>query len=270
MAPPRGRQPDTRDPGRPDGGGATAADGACGTLPGVQPPPQERVLAALPLVARYGLQPLPADDLLAARELTSPTQLAELLAAHRQLYPGASPAVVATVWWYLASAVLVGPPAAGALVGVPLSAALDDLEVVFGPAGMVSAAASVALGPSDPGPDLGETLRAVIDALCAVAGLRPRPLWAIAVDSLANRLLTFGRARHEVDRATVLAHQLTTSSGAPVPAPRVVDVDGARFVVRGSCCALYRTPGGELCTSCPRRTADDRAARLQRTAPDFR
>lgn len=195
--------------------------------------------------------------------------LGDILAAHAQLYPGAPPAVVAALWWHLASAVLIGPPAAGALVGVPLSAALEDLQTCVGEGGIVSAAVSHASGPADPGRDLGESLGVLIETVCVLTGLRPRPLWAVAVDSLATRLLSFGRARHDVERATALARELAASSGAPVPGPRFVDVDGARFVVRMSCCQLYRIPGAELCTSCPRRSADDRAGLLARAAPDF-
>lgn len=207
---------------------------------------------------------------LAARELSDPVRLAGILRAHTRLYPGSPPPVVATLWWYLTSAVLVEPPAAGALAGVPRSGALDDLEVSLDAAGVVSSAVSHAPGPADPGPGLGSSLAAVIETIGALTGLRPRPLWAVAVDSLANRLLALGRARREVDRATALAQELTGSMKAPVPPPRFVDVDGARFVVRMSCCALYRTAGGELCTSCPRRTSEDRAALLLRAAPGFR
>src|SRR5206468_426608 len=107
-----------------------------------------------------------------------------------------------------------------AFAGMPLSAAIDDLEVSLGPAGLVSSATSRAPGPADPGPSLGETLGAVIGAVCAAAGLRPRPLWAVAVDGLANRLLTLGRAGGEVERATEVARRLTASMRAPVPSPR--------------------------------------------------
>jgi hypothetical protein len=231
---------------------------------------QDRVVAVLPPAARYGLEPPPADVRLSARELTDPFRLAGILTSHGELYPRATPPVVATLWWYLASAVLVGPPAVGALVAVPLSGALDDLEVSLGAAGVVSSAVSRAVGPAEPGPDLRETLAELIDTVCTLTGLRPRPLWAIAVDSLANRLLTFGRARHDVEAATALAHRLAASIRGPVPAPRFVDVDGARFVTRMSCCLLYRTAGGELCTSCPRRPAGERTALLRRAAPGFR
>jgi hypothetical protein len=230
---------------------------------------QQQVVAALPPDARYGLLAPPGPDPVPVRDLADPDRLAGLVSAHAQLYPGASAAVTTTIWWYLASAVLAGPAAAGALAGVPLSADADDLDLHLGPAGMPAAAISRRLGADDPGPALGATFGLLIDGLCVVGGLRPRPLWAIAADSLATRLLALGRAQGRLDRATTLARELVASSRAPVPVPRFVDVAGARFLVRSSCCLLYRA-GGELCTSCPRRRADQRHALLERAAPGFR
>ena len=230
---------------------------------------QQQVVAGLPRAAAFGLVAPPGTTPVAVRDLADHELLADLVGAHAALYPRASVGVVTTIWWYLASAVLAGPPAAGALAGVPLSADAGDLDLHVGPAGMPAAAVSRRLGPDDAGPALGATIGLLVDGLCTVGGLRPRPLWAIAVDSLATRLLTFGRAQGRLDRATRLARELVVSTGAPVPLPRFVDVAGARFLVRGSCCLLYRA-GGELCTSCPRRPADQRRALLERAAPGFR
>jgi ferric iron reductase protein FhuF len=235
----------------------------------VDPAPQERVVAALAPAARYGLIPPPASVGLPVRELTDRDRLADVVAAHAEAYPGAPRGVVLTLWWYLASAVLTGPTAAGALVGVPLSGAIDDLELHVGAASMPAAAVARALGPDDAGPALGATLGELIDTACATGRVRPRPLWAVAADSLANRLLTFGRARGEVDHAIDLARDLLSSSGAPVPTPRFTCVAGARFLVRTSCCLLYRATA-ELCTSCPQRPAGERLKLLTRVAPDFR
>jgi hypothetical protein len=230
---------------------------------------QQQVVAALPAGARYGLVAPPGSPGVPVRDLADADRLTDLVRAHARLYPGASQAVTTTIWWYLASAVLTGPAAAGALAGVPLSADADDLDLHLGPAGMPVAATSRRPGGDDPGPALGATFGLLIEGLCVVGGLRPRPLWAVATDSLATRLLAFGRAQGRLDRATTLAGELVAASGAPVPPPRFVDVAGARFLVRSSCCLLYRA-GGELCTSCPRRPADQRRTLLERAAPDFR
>jgi hypothetical protein len=230
---------------------------------------QQQVVAALPPAAAYGLVAPPGTTPVAVGDLADHELLADLVGAHAALYPRASVGVVTTIWWYLASAVLAGPPAAGALAGVPLSADAGDLDLHVGPAGMPAAAVSRRLGPDDAGPALGATIGLLVDGLCTVGGLRPRPLWAIAVDSLATRLLALGRVQGRLDDATRLARELVVSAGAPVPLPWFVDVAGARFLVRSSCCLLYRA-GGELCTSCPRRPADQRRDLLERAAPGFR
>ena len=93
--------------------------------------------------------------------------------------------------------------------------------------------------------------------------MRERPLWAIATDSLANRLLAVGRALGDVPRATALAGPLAAAIGAPLPAPRYVDVRGRPGTRRASCCLLYRVPGEPLCTSCPRRPPAERRILLE-------
>ena len=57
--------------------------------------------------------------------------------------------------------------------------------------------------------------------------------------------------------------------GAPLPAPRYVDVGRARFVRRASCCLVVETPSGSLCTSCPRRPPVERHALLEAAARWF-
>jgi ferric iron reductase protein FhuF len=61
-----------------------------------------------------------------------------------------------------------------------------------------------------------------------------------------------------VAAATALAGPLAAAIGAPLPLPRYVDVAGARFTRRVSCCLLYRVPHEPLCISCPRRPAAER------------
>jgi hypothetical protein len=92
--------------------------------------------------------------------------------------------------------------------------------------------------------------------------MRERPLWAIATDSLANRLLALGRALGDVPRVTGLAAPLAAAVSPQLPAPRYVDVAGARFTRRTSCCLLYRVPHEPMCTSCPRRPPAERAILL--------
>jgi hypothetical protein len=170
--------------------------------------------------------------------------------------------VLATVWWYSASSVLLTPALAGLVTGRPLSARLED-TTLWSLAGGLLVAATSSAPAADPAAELREALTAVVTAVAAAGRMRERPLWAIATDSLANRLLAVGRALGDVPRATALAGPLAAAIGAPLPAPRYVDVRGRRYTRRASCCLLYRVPGEPLCTSCPRRPPAERQILLE-------
>jgi hypothetical protein len=88
----------------------------------------------------------------------------------------------------------------------------------------------------------------------------------VATDSLADRLLALGRSVGDVPAVTALAAPLAGAIGEPMPAPRYVDVAGARFVRRASCCLVYRLPSGSLCTACPRRPPAERHGLLESAA----
>lgn len=192
------------------------------------------------------------------------TALADPAWTARLLGGGPDPRVAATVWWYSLSLVLVTPPLAGLVVGVPLSARLTDLSVAFSQGRPVAAVSSGEGG--DAAADLRATLAAVVSAAAEAGRMRERPLWAIATDSLANRLLALGEAAGDVDRATGLAAPLAAGVGPPLPMPRYEDVAGRRFVRRASCCLLDRLPGMPTCTSCPHRPPAERRRLLERAA----
>ena len=188
--------------------------------------------------------------------------------------------VLATLWWYSISQVFLTPTIASFLVtGQALSPLPGDVELHWLPDGRVFTARSTAvLEGSDAVESIAAALRdsfdCAIPAVARAGAKRERPLWAIATDSLANRLLLLGRARGEVERAGSLAATLAELIGAPLPSPRYVDVDRrppgkghARFVRRASCCLVYLEPGEAKCVSCPRLTPDRRTA-LLRTAAD--
>lgn len=212
-----------------------------------------------------GLVPPPSAALLPATLLADPGWITEVLAVRAARLRCSDRRVLATVWWYSASSVLLAPALAGLATGIPLSARLSDLALSVRADGLpVAAVASDAGG--DLATDLRTTLAAVVGALAAAGGLRKRPLWAIATDSIANRLLDLGRALGDVPAVTALAAPLAAAVGAPLPEPRYVDVGRARFVRRASCCLVDHLPGGSLCTSCPRRPPAERRAVLQRVA----
>jgi ferric iron reductase protein FhuF len=166
------------------------------------------------------------------------------------------------------STVLLTPSLAGLVTGVPLSGRLAHTSVALLSGGQPVAAQSTA--PADDlAAELRETLAAVVAAVAEAGGMRERPLWAIATDSVANRLLALGRALGDVPRATALAAPLIAAVGPPMPAPRYEDVAGARFTRRSSCCLLYRVPHEPMCTSCPRRPPVERQILLEDAAARF-
>lgn len=186
---------------------------------------------------------------------------------------------LATLWWYSISHVFLTPTLASLFVtGQALSPIPRHVELNWLPGGRIFTARSTAVlqgadGPAVAANALRESLEVAIPAIARAGGMRSRPLWAIATDSLANRLLWLGRARGEVERASALATSLVELIGAPMPAPRFIDVartdpeaGTARFVRRCSCCLVYREPGASKCVSCPRLTPDSRAAQLRSAA----
>ncbi|MGY1615253.1 (2Fe-2S)-binding protein [Geodermatophilus sp. SYSU D00691] len=228
-------------------------------------PPQADVAARLPGAAALGLVAPPGAAAVPATRLADDAWTAEVLARRARTQGTADPRVLATVWWYSASAVLLTPSLAGLLTGRPLSGRLEETTLHLLAGGLPVAAVSAA-----PATDVAEELRAALaQAVAAVAsagGLRERPLWAIATDSIANRLLALGRAVGDVGAATSLAVHLGRAIGPPLPVPRYVDVGGARFVRRVSCCLLYRVPHEPMCASCPHRPPAERQVLLEDAA----
>lgn len=221
------------------------------------------VAARLPGSGALGLLVPQGASLVPAALLADAAWTAEVLAARAPRGRPVDRRVLATVWWYSASSVLVTPPLAGLVAGIPLSARLADQTVALLP-GAVPIAAVATAGAADPAADLRASLAAVIAAVAEAGGVRERPLWAIATDSLANRLLDLGRAAGDPVAATARARPLAEAIGAPLPVPRFEDVGGARFTRRASCCLLYELPSGSMCTSCPRRPPGERRALLER------
>ena len=230
---------------------------------------QAAVAARVPGAAALGLLAPPSTDTVPAALFADADWTAARLAGLGTRYASGDRRVLATVWWYSASSVLLTPALAGLATERSLSARLADTSVALLGGRTPIAATSSAPG-GDTAAELREALSAVVDAVAAAGGTRPRPLWAIAADSLANRLLALGRALGEEHRVTALAAPLAAAVGSPLPAPRYVDVAGVRFTRRVSCCLLYRLPPEPLCTSCPRRPAAEREVLLEDAAARMR
>jgi hypothetical protein len=226
---------------------------------------QEAVAARIPGAAQLGLRPSAGARPVPAVRLADQGWTAEVLERRASTQGTTDRRVLATIWWYSASSVLVTPAVAGLVTGVPLSARLEDLSVWLVP-GLVPVAAVATAGSGDPGSELRESLGAVVAAVAEAGAMREAPLWAIATDSLANRLLALGTALGDVAGATALAVPLARAVGPPLPALRYEDVAGRRFVRRASCCLLDQVPGGPTCTSCPHRPPAERLELLRQVA----
>jgi ferric iron reductase protein FhuF len=229
---------------------------------------QAAVAARIPGAAALGLLAPPSASVVPATLLADVRWTADTLAACAPRQRTDDRRVLATVWWYSVSTVLLTPSLAGLVTGVPLSARLPDTAVSMLAGGLPVAAVSSAPA-GDVAAELRESLGAVVAAVAEAGRMRERPLWAIATDSIANRLLALGRALGDVPRATALAAPLAAAVGAPLPVPRYVDVGGARFTRRASCCLLYRVPHEPMCTSCPRRPPAERHVLLEDAAGRF-
>jgi ferric iron reductase protein FhuF len=189
----------------------------------------------------------------------------------------------ATLWWYSASVVLLGPSVHAVVTagdGLELTPSTIRFtlrrngyleRVVPGPA-LAGRPVDPADGPAALGRHLDGALAQVIVPLARTGQVSERSLWAVAVDSLATRVLA---ETSVTPGGTVRAPQIATAiaEAAPRlrPLPRYQEVTGRpgrpaqRYVRRGSCCLLFRVPDG-LCISCPKQIPADRLQRLQQHA----
>jgi hypothetical protein len=160
------------------------------------------------------------------------------------------------LWWYSASSVLLGPTASSYVPGGPVAAPeLAAMTLVIHPDGRLLDARAAAVVPRSEAPaGVGDLVATCVAAVAPASGAAPRTLWAIAVDSLANRVLWAGGGEAE---AVALA------ADERFPRPRFVEVAGQRVVRRSSCCLVYESPGQQKCVSCPRQRPDDRLRRLR-------
>lgn len=167
--------------------------------------------------------------------------------------------VLVTLWWYSASSWVVGPTLISLALGdTVLSADLEDLTLHWLPDSRITGAASSRVMPAGRAPidTAAETLRGlferVVPVLARSAEVGPRPLWAIAADSIANRLLGIGRGVGEVERVTALLHPLSRAIGPSMPKPAYTGAGPTTETRRVSCCLLYLAPGQTKCGFCPK------------------
>lgn len=224
-----------------------------------------RMVARLPSEERSALVLGPGERLEPLALIDDSAWLTEQLRLRARIWSMDDQRVLATLWWYSASAWTVGPTLTSLVLGEPiLSARVSDLDLHWRPDSRVTGATSHGWCPSsdDRVAAAAQTLRELYDHVLPVladhVGMRPRPLWAIAADALANRLLSIGRALgpsdESISRGTSLLGPLSDAIGLPLPRTGYTRSDDpARIHTRRcSCCLLYLVPGKSLCTSCPR------------------
>jgi len=196
--------------------------------------------------------------------------LREDLRRSATLYGRAGDRVLGTIRWYSASSMLVAPALEPWVhTGVARDPALDAVVLDVHGDGRILDARSVRTlegGLAALADAFATALGAVVTAMAEVSGASERSLWAIAADSIGNRLLWAGTALGRGDEAVRLAGELgeaVAAAGAPMPRPLFTDVGGTPVVRRTSCCLIYEIPGGQKCTSCPKQTPDERTRRLR-------
>lgn len=207
-----------------------------------------------------------AHDVSAAR-ISDEAWMRERLGLACRLYRCTNEQVVGTVWWYSASSVLVAPSVESAvLAGIPLDPGLDAITLHVEPDGRFLGARSSGLLPGGIdalGPAYRAALEPAIEQVSSASGARVRALWAIAADSLGNRLLWAGQAAHDVGHAVDLAERLAEGIGSVMPRPRYTRYGTQHVVRRVSCCLIDRATGQEKCTSCPNQHPEVRESRIR-------
>jgi hypothetical protein len=114
-------------------------------------------------------------------------------------------------------------------------------------------------------------LGVVIDQLCARLGCKPRGLWLNVTDALAGNLVWVAQERDPATSLAALEGELDALIGVPGSplTSRTIGLIQLRhqqrsliFPDRATCCYWYKTEGGDYCSTCPKRTPDDRRQRL--------
>ena len=197
-----------------------------------------------------GLQPVSAEA------VTDPDWLAGALATTAGRFRLTRPATTGVLWWYSASSVLLGPVAESYVRGGRVAdPALASMTLFMHPDGRVlDARSSSTVDRAEAAACVADVVATCVSAVAKASGATPRPLWAIATDSLANRVLWAGGSD---------THAVTLAADDRFPVPRYVTVGGQRAVRRASCCLVYESPGQQKCVSCPRQKPDDRLRRLR-------
>lgn len=191
-----------------------------------------------------------------AEALTDPSWLADALSATASRFRLTRPATAGVLWWYSASSVLLGPVTESYVKGGRVAdPAPGSMTLFVHPDGRVlDARSSATVDRAEAADRVAGGVATCVSAVAAASRASERALWAIATDSLANRVLWAGGTS---------AHAIALAADDRFPAPRYVEIGGQRAVRRASCCLVYEAPGQQKCVSCPRQAPDDRLRRLR-------
>jgi len=188
--------------------------------------------------------------------VTDPAWLADALAATAARFRLTGSVTTGVLWWYSISSVLLGPVAESYVLGGRVAdPALASMTLFTQPDGRVLDARSSSTVDASAAPErVAAVVATCVDAVAKASGAAERALWAIATDSLANRVLWAGGSA---------VHAVALAADDRFPVPRYVTVGGQAVVRRASCCLVYQSPGQQKCVSCPRQKPDDRLRRLR-------
>jgi hypothetical protein len=178
--------------------------------------------------------------------------------------------VAGTLWWYMACDVLLSGPVRAIVAGtaIPdptLEATIVTLRPDAGLAGVRHLGTCAT--PRDAHLALRETLDRIIEPLAEVSGAATAALRALVTDAVGNLVLgnLVPTATAHSDAAVRATESIVAGIG-DLPVPLFVEVGGRRFVRRVSCCMVDRIPAAQMCISCPRRDAAERADLLAHRA----
>lgn len=196
---------------------------------------------------------------MSAEAVTDPAWLADALAATAarfRLTGSVTGTLAGVLWWYSVSSVLLGPVAESYVRGGRVAdPSLASMTLFVQPDGRVlDARSSSTVDASAAAERVAAVVATCAGAVAKASGAAERALWAIATDSLANRVLWAGGSA---------VHAVALAADERFPVPRYVTVGGQPVVRRASCCLVYQSPGQQKCVSCPRQKPDDRLRRLR-------
>lgn len=199
---------------------------------------------------------LTAGQPITLEELATREVILEAVAKGQEIFGIEQPKHAAQLWFHSLCTAIVGP-AVTAMVEFDVIPSLDirrgQLHNIdgywfgFRPEEML-VDASLHLS----GTQFGDSIRVVIDALCAATDLRPAPLWAVASDALGIAASGAGVEAFEEEHAREVAEALIEGMNSvnSVPSPRFNDDD---YFIRAGCCMIFHSPRADFCTSCPQK-----------------